>query len=229
MKAVSTVVAFLLVAGVLVFSVFGIPVVVIWVALIVVGAETRAAKAEKIVSTTLMDGENVVAKTIQKRVFALFNRRAVVAITNSRILIIRRGLLGGFKMSDIQWKDLKDVQIEQNILEDFCGSNLAFRHLNGGVAPMIVNGLGSDVASAMYTRAQSEEQQWEEKRRVRAMEEVRAAAGGVVVHNAPAASQAAPAGNRLLSEIQEAKKLLDGGVISDAEFQEMKSKILASG
>jgi hypothetical protein len=31
----------------------------------------------------------------------------------------------------------------------------------------------------------------------------------------------------MLEEIQKAKELLDTGVVSDAEFQEMKAKILA--
>uniref|UniRef100_UPI0028AB2BBC SHOCT domain-containing protein n=1 Tax=Brevundimonas sp. TaxID=1871086 RepID=UPI0028AB2BBC len=94
-----------------------------------------------------------------------------------------------------------------------------------------VNGIRSDVASEIYSRSQSEEQAWEEKRRVRAMEEVRAAAGGVVVHTGAPAATAAPAPtvkNDMMDQIQKAKKLLDDGVISDAEFQEMKSKILAA-
>ena len=193
------------------------------------GAAGRADKASKIVQTTLMADEVVIVQAIQFRIFALFKRRTVAAITNSRIMIVQRGLIGGFKMSDIQWKDLKDAKLEQNILEDLCGSNVYFSHLNQGVGTMGIEGVPSDVASQMYSRAQSEEHAWEEKRRVRAMEEVRAAAGGVVVH-APAAAPIATAtgGNRMLNEIQEAKKLHDAGVISDSEFQEMKSKILAS-
>ena len=132
-------------------------------------------------------------------------------------------------MADIQWKDLKDAKLEQNVLESICGSNLQFQHSSGGVGWMGVDGVRSDVAAEIYSRAQSEEQAWEEKRRIRAMEEVRAAAGGVVVHTGtPQAAVAAPAGNRMMDEIQRAKKLLDDGIISDAEFQEMKSKILAA-
>lgn len=193
------------------------------------GAETRADKASKIISTTLMADETIVTQGIQHRVFALFSRRATLAITNSRIIIVRRGLFGGFKMSDIQWKDLKDARMEQNVLDSICGSNLSFQHFNVGAGWMNVDGIDSDVAATIYSRAQSEEQQWEEKRRVRAMEEVRAAAGGVTVHTGQAHGAATPpAGNRMLAEITEAKKLLDAGVISDAEFQEMKSKILAA-
>lgn len=193
------------------------------------GAQGRAQKAEKIVRTTLMKDEQLLTQAIQHRVFALWSRRKTVAITTSRIIVITRGLIGGFKMADIQWKDLKDAKLEQNVLESICGSNLQFQHFNGGVGWMGVDGVRSDVAAEIYSRAQSEEQAWEEKRRIRAMEEVRAAAGGVVVHTGASQSAvAAPVGNRMMDEIQRAKKLLDDGIISDAEFQEMKSKILAA-
>ncbi|MBP7648802.1 MAG: SHOCT domain-containing protein [Phenylobacterium sp.] len=204
-----------------------IPLVAIVLALTFLGEAGRAQKAEALVATTLMEGEQVTAQALQFRAFALFNRRAVIAITDSRVLVVRRGLLGGFTMSDIQWKDLKDVKVEQNVLPELCGSNLAFLHLNAATPQIFVNGIASQTASTIYSRAQREEQSWEEKRRVRAMEEVRAAAGGVVVHAGSGQPAAAPAGNRMVAEIQQAKDLLDAGTISDAEFQEMKSKILS--
>ena len=217
-------------AGVIVglcVSMFGIPLAVIWVALVFAGAEGRAAKAKTAINKVLMADEQIIAHGVQHRIFALFNRRALLAITPSRVLVVRRGILGGFKMVDIQWKDLLDVKIDQNILGDLCGSNLKFVHLNRSLPAIDVEGIPNDAGSAMYAKAQAEEQAWEEKRRVRAMEEVRAAAGGVVVH-APAAAAAPAAGNRVLEEIQKAKELLDRGAVSDAEFQEMKSKILAA-
>lgn len=192
------------------------------------GAAKRAEKAETQLRTTLMAGEQPIAVALQHRVFALLSRRHLVAITDSRVINVQRGLLGGFKMADIQWKDLKDVTMEQNVLPGISGSNLSFAHLNPGAPHMATDGVPSDVASRIYSKAQAEEQAWEEKRRVRAMEEVRAAAGGVVVHApSPGGPSSAAGPSRVLTEIQEAKKLLDSGTISDAEFQEMKSKILA--
>lgn len=230
MKGIMSALAFasVIIAGSLFTMFIAVPVLALWIILIFAGAEGRAQKAFHQIKTTLMTDEQVVAQGIQHRIFGLFARRAVVAITNSRIIIVRRGILGGFKMSDIQWKDLADAKLEQNVLENICGSNLMFKHLNANALWMAVDGIDTETASTIYSRAQSEEHAWEEKRRVRAMEEVRAAAGGVVVHNAPQSNATPQAGNRMLAEIQEAKKLLDAGVISDAEFQEMKSKILAA-
>lgn len=201
-----------------------------WCLIVFPGADKRAEKARATLVTTLMPEEQIAEQTIQHRAFALFSRRILLAITNSRILTLKRGLFGGFKMLDVQWKDLRDVTIEQNVLETICGSNLQFAHSNAGVAQIAVDGVESSAASKIYARAQFEEQSWEEKRRIREIEEVRAAAGGVVVNNAPHPSEAKPVstGNRMLEEIQKAKELLDMGAVSDAEFQEMKAKILAS-
>ena len=81
----------------------------------------------------------------------------------------------------------------------------------------------------IYSNAQAQEQAWEEKRRIRAIEETRAAAGGVYVNTGPTA--APEVGKKdtasLVDELISLKKLLDTGAITDVEFNEMKSKIIA--
>lgn len=196
--------------------------------LLLSGAEQRAVKAIEQLSETLMQDETIVEEGIQKRIFALWSRRAVIAITKSRMIIVRRGLFGGFNMTDIQWKDLRDATLEQNVLVDFCGSNLQFAHSKAGAGSLIVNGIERQIASQIYSFAQSEEQAWEEKRRVREMEEVRAASGGITIGGGMAPS--APSEKKsdsVLDELEQAKRLLDMDAISDAEYNEMKAKILA--
>ena len=195
----------------------------VWALLVFLGAEDRAAKAQATLDRTLMTGETVAARAIQHRVFALFRRRAVIAITSSRIITVQRGLLGGFKMADMQWKDLKDVRLEENILEGMCGANLAFDGL--GASPGVyVDGVPTEAAAQMYAKAQFEEQAWEEKRPVPRLEENPPAAGGVTVGEGAGAGGAGPP--QMVEEIKKAKALLDDGAISDTEFQEMKAKIL---
>jgi hypothetical protein len=201
---------------------FGLIPLAIWALLVFVGAEGRAARAQAQLERTLMTGETLIAAATQHRVFALFKRRAVLAITSSRVLTLQRGLIGGFRMVDMQWKDLKDVRIEQNILDQMCGSNLAFDHLTQPQLAVAVDGIPSEIATTMYARSQSEEQAWEEKRRIRSLEEMRAQAGGVTVGTTGDSGGA----ERVVDDIQRAKSLLDSGAISDAEFQEMKAKIL---
>jgi hypothetical protein len=192
-----------------------------------VGAGRREEKARTTLSSTLMAGEKLIASGLQHRVFAFCSRRILVAITNSRILTMKRGLLGGFKMQDIQWKDLEDATIEQNVLSSLCGSNLGFSHFNDNVDTLAIEGIANDVASEIYAKAQFEEQAWEEKRRIREMEEARALSGGVLVQHG-AGALVGSTGNQMYDDIEKAKRLLDMGAISDSEFQEMKSKILNS-
>lgn len=200
----------------------GLIAVAAWAGLVFLGAAGRAGKANALIDKTLMPGETVAARAIQHRVFALFQRRKAIAITGSRILVIQRGLLGGFRMSDMQWKDLKDVRIEENVLTGLCGANLVFDHLAG--AAIAVAGVPAAAAAQMYAKAQYEEQAWEEKRRVRGLEETRAASGGVTIGGGDGAGGGS--GERMVEEIAKAKALLDAGAVSDAEFQEMKAKIL---
>ena len=76
--------------------------------LVFAGGGKRHEKALANLDTVLMSGEDVTAKSVQVRIFSLWSRRSLVAITNSRLIVLKRGLLGGFKMQDIQWRDLKD-------------------------------------------------------------------------------------------------------------------------
>lgn len=217
---------------------FGIGLIplAIYTALVFVGATKRRDRALDRAAETLMAGESFEQVELQHRVFSFWRRRELLGITNSRIVVVRRGLLGGFKMQDIQWKDLEDAKIEENVLPALCGANLAFEHSSDRAPIICVSGIPAKVASEIYRRAQFEEQAWEEKRRLRDMEEVRAAAGGFTFHAGAMASPIPPptlgataslsTANPILEEIQRAKELLDAGAISDAEFQEMKGHIL---
>lgn len=205
-------------------SIFGIPLIPLYYFLVFHKSTTRIDKAEKKLLETLMKDETLIAKGIQTRPFAFYSRRKVIGITNSRIILIARGLLGGFSMNDFQWKDLHDAQISENALPDLCGSNLSFTALNQIIS---IPGVESKSASEIYKKAQSEEQAWEEKRRVRGLEELRAAAGGVTVHSSPnqqtqSETKSSNTGT-VTEEIQKAKALLDAGAINDSEFQEIKS------
>jgi hypothetical protein len=219
---------------------------VAWGYLVFAGAEKRREVAAGRVQQTLMPGENLIASAVQLRPFALWSRRKSLGITDSRIIVIARGLVGGFTMRDIQWKDLQDAELSENVLPEICGSALSFafrKHDFGsasnrqrgtglsasGLPSLIVGGVPCEEARAIYCHAQAQEQAWEEKRRIRAIEETRAAAGGVYVNTGPtpAAGAAKEEAHSLIEQISSLKQLLDTGAISDAEFNEMKSKIIA--
>jgi len=197
----------------------------------------RVKKANSKLLDYLIEGESVIVKGLDTRPFALFKRRQIFAVTNSRIIRLERGILGGFDMLDYQWKDLRDAQISENVFPSITGSTLSFTFKANSGEPIEVYP-DVEVASKAYRYSQQEEQAWEEKRRVRDMEEKRAESGGVFIGQGsnPIQSNNSTTDNQnkqqqpkveIADELFKLKKLLDEGILSDAEFQEMKSKILS--
>ena len=195
-------------------------------------SKPRSRKAIEKLDGTLMKDEKIIHKGIDKRPFALFSRRSVFAVTNSRIINLQRGLIGGYTMRDYQWKDLKDAKISENVLPDICGSTLTFTFSQ---FPWIMVYPDLKTASDIYKVAQLQEQAWEEKRRIREMEETRAQAGGISIGKTAIPSPTGSTSNNdksistldIADELLKIKELLDKGILSDVEFQEMKSKILS--
>ena len=198
--------------------------------------EARVKKANLKLLDVLMRDESIVVQGLDSRPFALFSRRQIFAVTNSRIIRLKRRRFGGFDMLDYQWKDLKDAQVSENVFSSFTGSTLKFTFDANSQEPIEVYP-ALEVASKAYKHSQQEEQAWEEKRRVRDMEEKRAKSGGVFIGQGsnPLQSNNSVTNNEnkqerkidIADELFKLKKLLDEGILSDAEFQEMKSKILS--
>ncbi len=190
------------------------------------GGPARAQKAQTKLQGALIKGETVVATGIQMRVHALFTRRELIAITSSRLIQIKRSILGGFNMKDYQWKDLKDVQLSENTIPALSGSKLVFLTHAAG-RPIVIDGVPSAVATEIYSFAQGKEQEWEEKNRIRDLEDRRAASGATVVSMGNTEGNRAASSDGIFEKLQKAKALFDSGAISDAEYQELKSKLLS--
>lgn len=203
----------------------GLLLIPVYWALVFRNSSGRVKKAEEKLSSTLMDNERLIGSALQMRISSLTSRRLLLGITTSRIIQINRPLFGGFSMMDRQWKDLLDAELVENIMPGWFGSRLTFKFQDLNVE---INGITSDSASRIYEEAQRQEQDWEEKRRVRELEEVRAASGATLVNTGGAASGGRTA-DTALDEIKKAKEMLESCVISDAEFSEIKAKILSRG
>ena len=80
----------------------------------------------------------------------------------------------------------------------------------------------------MYRICQAQDQAWREKRRVRELEELRARSGGIqVMAGAPLGGTATAAGDDAVRRLQEATRLLDAKLITDAEYEAIKAKIVS--
>jgi hypothetical protein len=207
--------------GVLLVPTYLALILVYW-ALVVRGGEARRVTAGEKLTSTLMGTEQKLGDAIQFRLCALLSRRLVVAATNSRVILIKRAILGGFVMKDYQWKDLHDADLSENVLPNLFGSRLSFSVRRDGQGAtedrLVIDGIDGRLASQIYSTAQEQEQAWEEKRRVRTMEEARASSGGISLGGFPSVPAPAAAGGSTLDELERAKKLLDAAVISQEEL-----------
>ena len=179
--------------------------------------------------SVLIPGEALEAWAIQRRLFAIGHRRVLVAATSGRLILITRPLLGGFALVSVRWQDLEEVTLRVGVFAADLGvragkaTDLASLATQGSQR-VDFRGLRKEQAQAVYRICQTQDQAWREKRRVRELEELRARAGGIQVSSGP---PAAPAGDDAVRRLQEAKQLLEARLITDAEYEAIKAKIVS--
>lgn len=195
--------------------------------------EPGLKRALESLRSVLIPSETLEAWAVERRVFALAHRRHIVAATSGRLIALTRPLLGGYAVTDIRWQDLEDVRIKVGIL----GASLTVRAgkasdlaSQGGEAnrELHFEGLRKDQAQAVYRICQAQDQSWREKRRIRDLEELRAKSGGFQIGGVAAAAGGADTHGDMVRRLQEAKQMLDSRLITDAEYEAIKARIVAS-
>ena len=184
----------------------------------------------------LTAGETLEAWAVQHRLFALAHRRVCIAATSGRFISLSRHLLGGYDSADIRWQDLKETRIRAGIIAaDLTLIAQASSDLNLSSATNRVwtfQGLCKEQAQAIYRICQQHDQVWREKRRVRELEELRARSGGVQIGAgtgsvAPGAAAAEGGESDATRRLRQAHEMLDAKLISDAEYESIKAKIIS--
>jgi len=201
------------------------------------------ARALATLQGLLTSGETLEAWAAQRRIYALTHRRVCIAATSGRFITLSRGLLGGYESADIRWQDLRETRISAGVLAaDLTLIAQRSSDLNIGSEVNRVwtfEGLNKDQAQAMYRICQQHDQVWREKRRVRELEELRAKSGGVQIGDASGyggtagAALGAPgagapgAESEPVRRLRQAREMLEAKLISDAEFESIKAKIVS--
>jgi Bacterial PH domain len=193
--------------------------------------DLRLNNALEHLNSVLVTGETLEAWAIQRRLFALTNRRILIAATSGRFIQIKRGLLGGFDMTDFRWQDIGDARIKVGIfgadifIKIFGSTDLAISKDTNQV--LVLSGFRKEQAEKIYRLAQAQDQSWREKRRIRELEELRAKSGGVTIGSNIGSQQTANASEDAASKLQQAKQMLDNKLITDSEFESIKAKIIS--
>ena len=181
--------------------------------------------------SVLIPGETLEAWAIQRRLFALSHRRLLIAATSGRRVVLVRRLLAGFDVSTIRWQDVEEVTLSVGVI----GADLALRAGKAtdlaslgaqGSQRVEFRGLRKEQAQAVYRICQAQDQAWREKRRVRELEELRARSGGIQLMSGAAPATGTPDGDAV-RRLREAKQLLDARLITDAEYEAIKAKIVS--
>jgi hypothetical protein len=180
----------------------------------------------------LIPGEQLESYAVQRRIFALIHRRIAIGSTTGRLISTVRGLFGGFTADDVRWQDLHDADIRVGILgatlsvTAFVTKDLA--SAEGAQRTLVFTGLRKSEAQAVYRLCQAQSQSWREKRRMRDLDELRAKSGGIQLGQAAAGM---PAGGDTdhspTARLERARDMLQKGLITDAEFEQIKAKIVA--
>jgi hypothetical protein len=190
------------------------------------------ASASQRLRELLVPQETLEAVAAQRRVFALTHRRIVAAATSGRLIVMSRGLFGGFQIRDVRWQDLKDAQLRVGIV----GATLRVGSLTnsdlavGGQLAAVTNiaGLRKDEAQHLYTICQAHEQEWREKRRIRELEELRAKSGGITLGGMPGSAAPAADNDSPVARLERAKEMRDKGLINDSEYEAIKARLVST-
>ena len=195
--------------------------------------DSRVQAALEQLNGLLVPGETLQAYAVQSRLFALAKRRLLVGASSGRLLVLHRNLLGGFRLSDLRWQDLKDVKLNVGIfgadltVTTLDQADLASQDRTAGV--FLLTGLRKAQAQGVYRICQAQEQQWREKRRVRDLEELRAKSGGLQFGGGVGGVGGAgtTGGGDAVERLKAAKDMLANGLITDAEFEAIKAKVVS--
>lgn len=194
--------------------------------------DPRVQAALEQLNGLLVPGETLQAYAVQSRLFALTKRRLLVGASTGRLLVLHRNLVGGFRLADLRWQDLKDVKLNVGIfgadltVTTLDQADLASQDRTAGV--LLLTGLRKTQAQSVYRICQAQEQQWREKRRVRDLEELRAKSGGLQLGaSVGGVGGAGVASGDAVERLKAAKDMLANGLITDAEFEAIKAKVVS--
>lgn len=188
-------------------------------------AESRSQNAirEKVAQILTKD-ESITAVSTQKKPILNWTPDSAV-LTNRRFIIYRPRVFNRVTFDDYIWRDLQDAKLVEGIF----GATLLMKTATGRTISL--DYLPKNEARGLYAIAQEMEEKVREERRIREMEETRAAAGGVVVQSPKEQVAVGSAVGRNsedpMQKLAKLKGMLDAGLVSSEEYDNKKSDILS--
>lgn len=185
------------------------------------GDEQDPAAVAKMVSKAkdlLTGGETIEYIAVQKKPLVNIAPDGIL-LTNKRFMIVRPKLLG-MTFQDYIWRDIGDVHMSEQMLTATITCTVA------GGSPLKIDSIPKKQARKIYAIAQEKEERVREERRLRDMEEKRAAAGGITIAAPGHTQAAAPSADDPMAVLGKLKSMLDAGLIQPQEYETKKAEIL---
>lgn len=191
-----------------------------------------AERALEPLSHVLLAGEELEAFALEHPTYAFMHRRGLAAATSGRLLYFYRPLIGGFSLFEARWQDVEGVHFVVGMFSATLTVRVAPRTdlaLPGQQLPpgsLVLPHLVIPNAITLYRICQRRAQEWREKRRVRELEELRASSGGWLGGRGASELRRTPT-DALQGRLEELHQLWARGLITDAELEALRAKILA--
>ena len=190
-----------------------------------VGEGAERKKLETIhdkVAQILTSEERIQYIAVQRRPVINIAPDAVV-LTNRRFIIYHQRLFGRVHFEDYVWRELNDVQLREGLLT----STVHFQITDD--VPISLDWLPKTHARRVYAVAQEMEERVREERRLRGIEEKRAAAGGVFIQGGalPGAAGLGAHDEDPVQKLKQLKEMLDAGLITPGEYEAKRQTILS--
>lgn len=186
------------------------------------GDEQDPAVVAKMVAKAkdlLTSGEQIEYIAVQKKPLVNIAPDGIL-LTNKRFMIVRPKLLG-MTFQDYIWRDIGNVHMSEQMLTATVTCTVA------GGTPLKIDSIPKKQARKIYAIAQEKEERVREERRLRDMEEKRAAAGGITIAAPNQQPIAGPATDDPMAVLGKLKSMLDAGLIQQQEYESKKAEILS--
>ena len=185
--------------------------------------DSQNAKMRERVTDFLMTGESIEYVCMQTKKMAL--KRDGIVITNMRFIMAKPKMLGRFEFIDCMWIDLHSAHVKEGML----GSTF---QISSNETSYWMDHLSKKDARKVYQIAQDREQAVRWQRRSLEMEERAAGAmqvniGQPIQEPAPVSEQRQPSEDPM-EKLAKLKKMLEAGLIEQAEYDATKARILDS-
>ena len=186
--------------------------------------ESATRAVEDRISQILTSGEEILHVAMQNPITAMTVAPDSVVLTNKRFIIYRPKFLGGAQFEDYIWRDLGEARLEEGLMS----STISLKAVNGKALSM--EHLHKGAARKVYSIAQDMEERVREERRLREMEEKRAAAGGINISGGlpgTVAHTPQPPKDDPVEKLGQLKRMLEGGLITAEEYEAKKKDLLS--